>query len=80
MENEVLVKMDDETLRLIRNLQDEKEYNRTHREANAMEAISEMLNTVLIDNEREKKAFHNLLTIAEYAELLEIISKIQIKG
>ena len=71
MENEVLVKMDDETLRLIRNLQDEKEYNRTHREANAMEAISEMLNTVLIDNEREKKAFHNLLTvIAEYAELL----------
>jgi len=80
MENEVLVKMDDETLRLIRNLQDEKEYNRTHREANAMEAISEMLNTVLIDNEREKKAFHNLLTvIAEYAELLEIISKIQIR-
>lgn len=80
MENEVLVKMNDETLRLIRNLQDEKEYNRTHREANAMEAISKLLNTVLITDEKEKDAFHNLLmVIAEYTELLGIISKIQIR-
>lgn len=80
MENEVLVKMDDEALHLIENLNDQNEYNKRDREANAMEAISEMLNTVLITDEREKKAFHGLLeVIAEYTEVLGIISKIQIR-
>ncbi len=45
-----------------------------------MEAISEMLNTVLITNEKEKDAFHDLLgVIAEYTEVLVIISRIQIR-
>lgn len=81
MENEVLVKMNDEALDLIKNIYNPKEYNKCQREANAMEAVSEMLNTVLLEDEREKKAFHNLLmVISEYTELLGIISKIQIKG
>ena len=80
MENEVLVKMDDEALHLIENLNDQNEYNKWNREANAMEAIGKMINTVLITNEKEKDAFHDLLeVISEYTELLGIISKIQIR-
>ena len=80
MENEVLVKMDDEALHLIENLNDQNEYNKWNREANAMEEIRKMLKTVLITNEKEKDAFHDLLgVIAEYTEVLGIISKIQIR-
>ena len=81
MEKEILVKMNDEALALIKNIFNPKEYSKYQREANAMEAVSEMLNTVLIDDERERKAFQKLLmVIVEYTELLGIISKIQIKG
>lgn|GEM_PF-1818285 len=81
MEKEILVKMNDEALDLIKNIFNPKEYSKYQREANAMEAVSEMLNTVLIDDERERKAFQKLLmVIVEYTELLGIISKIQIKG
>ena len=79
MEKEILVKMNDEALDLIKNIFNPKEYSKYQREANAMEAVSEMLNTVLIDDERERKAFQKLLmVIVEYTELLGIISKIQI--
>ena len=80
MENEVLVKMNDEELNLIKNLNDPNEYDKFQPKANAMEAISKLLNTVLITDEQEKNAFHELLmVIAEYTELLGIISKIQIR-
>lgn len=53
MENEVLVEMGSEALNLIKNMENQNGYNKCNREANAMEAISEMLNTVLITNEKK---------------------------
>lgn len=49
--------MNDEELNLIKNLNDPNEYDKFQRKANAMEAISKLLNTVLITDEQEKNAF-----------------------